>query len=74
MCDPQFPVPVTKHFRAKIVVFNVEVPIIKGTTCVLHYGAVQVIQDKNLAKFLLLCFKHCLLDSSDHEKASCSHQ
>jgi len=42
VCDPQFPVPVTKHFRAKIVVFNIEVPIIKGTTCVLHYGAVQV--------------------------------
>lgn len=41
VCDPQFPVPVTKHFRAKIVVFNVEIPIIKGTTCVLHYGSVQ---------------------------------
>lgn len=41
VCDPQVPIPVTKHFRAKIVVFNVEIPIIKGTTCVLHYGSVQ---------------------------------
>ena len=38
-------------FRAKVVVFNIEIPIIKGTTCVLHYGSVQT-QVSWLALFL----------------------
>jgi elongation factor 1 alpha-like protein len=38
LCDPAQPVPVTNKFQAKIVVFNIEVPITKGTfsTCISH--------------------------------------
>merc|ERR1712051_133892 len=39
--DPTAPLPVTKLFRAKIVVFAVDVPITKGYTCILHHGSVQ---------------------------------
>ena len=39
--DPTAPLPVTKLFRAKIVVFTVDVPITKGYTCILHHGSVQ---------------------------------
>jgi len=39
--DPAAPLPVTKLFRAKIVVFAVDVPITKGYTCILHHGSVQ---------------------------------
>lgn len=30
LCDPQYPIPVTTRFEARIVVFNVTVPITKG--------------------------------------------
>lgn len=40
--DPAAPLPVTKVFRAKLVVFNVDIPVTKGYTCILHYGNVQV--------------------------------
>lgn len=40
--DPAAPLPVTKVFRAKVLVFNVDVPVTKGYTCILHYGNVQV--------------------------------
>jgi elongation factor 1 alpha-like protein len=30
LCDPVQPVPVTSHFEARIVVFNIKVPITKG--------------------------------------------
>ena len=39
--DPALPLPMTKLFRAKIVVFNVDVPITKGYTCILHHGSAQ---------------------------------
>lgn len=39
--DPTMPLPVTRHFGAKIVVFTVDVPITKGFSCVLHHGSVQ---------------------------------
>jgi elongation factor 1 alpha-like protein len=30
LCDPMQPIPVTSHFEARIVVFNIKVPITKG--------------------------------------------
>lgn len=30
LCDPSFPVPVSSKFEAKVVVFNVTIPITKG--------------------------------------------
>jgi elongation factor 1 alpha-like protein len=40
-CDPAAPIPVTKKIKARIVVFNIEVPITKGFPVVFHYGSVQ---------------------------------
>ena len=40
-CDPAMPIQVTKRVKARIVVFNVEVPITKGFPVVFHYGSVQ---------------------------------
>ncbi|XP_019867339.1 protein HBS1 [Aethina tumida] len=37
LCDPQRPVPVAARFEARIVVFNVQVPITKGFSVVLHH-------------------------------------
>lgn len=37
LCDPQNPVPVAMKFQARIVVFNVKVPITKGFSVVLHH-------------------------------------
>ncbi|KAJ8944129.1 hypothetical protein NQ318_013313 [Aromia moschata] len=37
LCDPQNPVPVAMRFQARIVVFNVTVPITKGFSVVLHH-------------------------------------
>ena len=31
LCDPAHPQPLTPRFQAKIVVFNIEIPITKGT-------------------------------------------
>jgi elongation factor 1 alpha-like protein len=30
LCDPMHPIPVTSHFEARIVVFNIKVPITRG--------------------------------------------
>lgn len=30
LCDPQVPVPIASKFQARIVIFNVKVPITKG--------------------------------------------
>jgi elongation factor 1 alpha-like protein len=30
LCDPMQPIPVTSHFEARIVVFNIKLPITKG--------------------------------------------
>ena len=40
VCDPSQPVKVSRHFAAKLVVLNVEIPITKGFACVLHHGGV----------------------------------
>jgi len=41
LCDPSQPVPVATRFKARVVVFNIEVPITKGYPVVLHYGCVS---------------------------------
>jgi len=41
LCDPSKPVPVATRFRARVVIFNIEVPITKGYPVVLHYGCVS---------------------------------
>jgi len=41
LCDPSLPVPVATRFQARMVVFNIEVPITKGYPVVLHYGCVS---------------------------------
>ena len=41
-CDPTQPIAVTKRIQARIVVFNIELPITKGYPVVFHYGSVQV--------------------------------
>jgi len=41
LCDPSQPVPVATRFRARVVIFNIEVPITKGYPVVLHYGCVS---------------------------------
>jgi len=41
LCDPANPVPVTNTFKARIVVFNIDIPITKGYSVVLHYGCVS---------------------------------
>lgn len=35
--DPQYPVPVTSHFQARILVFNLKVPITKGFPVIMHH-------------------------------------
>lgn len=37
LCDSSFPVPVTSILEARIVVFNVDFPIVRGHQIVLHY-------------------------------------
>jgi elongation factor 1 alpha-like protein len=41
LCDPTYPIPVTSKFRARIVVFSIDIPITKGYPIILHYGCVS---------------------------------
>jgi len=41
LSDPGNPVTVTARFQARIVVFNIDVPITKGYPVVMHYGCVS---------------------------------
>ncbi|KAL3285327.1 hypothetical protein HHI36_019436 [Cryptolaemus montrouzieri] len=41
LCDPQDPVQVTSKFEARIVVFNIRVPITKGCNVVLHHQSLE---------------------------------
>jgi len=41
LSDPASPVTVTARFRARVVVFNIDVPITKGYPVVMHYGCVS---------------------------------
>jgi elongation factor 1 alpha-like protein len=40
-CDPAQPIQAAKLIRARIVVFNIEVPITRGFPVVLHFGSAQ---------------------------------
>jgi len=40
LCDPATPIPITAKFRARIVVFSIDIPITKGYPVLLHYGCV----------------------------------
>ncbi|XP_025405308.1 HBS1-like protein isoform X2 [Sipha flava] len=37
LCDPSFPVPITSILEARVIVFNVDFPIVRGHQIVLHY-------------------------------------
>lgn len=37
LCNPSFPVQMARSFRARIVIFNVSIPILKGFQVVIHY-------------------------------------
>ncbi|XP_017060133.1 HBS1-like protein [Drosophila ficusphila] len=37
ICDPQMPIPVTTRFQARVIVFNVKVPITMGFPVLLHH-------------------------------------
>ncbi|XP_064486426.1 HBS1-like protein isoform X2 [Ornithodoros turicata] len=41
LCDPAVPIRVTSKFQARIVVFNVEIPITRGFPVVLHYQSMS---------------------------------
>ncbi|KAK3921301.1 HBS1-like protein [Frankliniella fusca] len=37
LCDPQRPIPITSRFQARIVIFQLKVPITKGYSVVMHH-------------------------------------
>ncbi|KAI8820643.1 P-loop containing nucleoside triphosphate hydrolase protein [Fimicolochytrium jonesii] len=37
LCDPSAPVPITSHFRAQIVTFDIDIPLTIGVPVVLHH-------------------------------------
>lgn len=37
LCDPENPIPVSSLFRAQIVVFDLRVPILAGSQCLVHF-------------------------------------
>ena len=41
LCDPQNPIRATSRFKARVVIFNIEVPITKGFPVVLHYQSLS---------------------------------
>ena len=41
LSDPASPVPVASRFQARVVVFNIDIPITKGYPVVMHYGCVS---------------------------------
>jgi len=55
VCDPSSPVPVTSRFLARIVIFNIEMPITKGYPVIVHYGSVS--EQGNIKKLISLLNK-----------------
>lgn len=55
ICDPTSPIPVTSRFLARIVIFNIEVPITKGYPVIIHYGSVS--EQGNIKKLISLINK-----------------
>ncbi|OQR79809.1 HBS1 protein [Tropilaelaps mercedesae] len=41
LCDPSDPIRVVTKFEAKVVIFNIDVPIIKGFSVILHFQAMS---------------------------------
>lgn len=41
LCDPQYPIPVVRKFRAKLVVFQPPRPILKGDSMILHMHSIS---------------------------------
>jgi len=41
LSDPSAPIPVTARFQARLLVFNIDIPITKGYPVILHYGSVS---------------------------------
>ncbi|XP_067012360.2 protein HBS1 [Anabrus simplex] len=52
LCDPAKPIPVTTRFEARIVVFNIQVPITKGYAVIMHHHSLveQVVVSKLVAQ------------------------
>lgn len=55
LCDPANLVPVTTRFQARIVVFNIDMPITKGFPVIIHYGSVS--EQGNIKKLVSLINK-----------------
>ncbi|XP_030372270.1 HBS1-like protein [Scaptodrosophila lebanonensis] len=55
ICDPQTPIPVTTRFQARIIVFNVKVPITMGYPVLLHHQS--LIEPATVCKLTALIHK-----------------
>jgi len=55
LCDPTSLVPVTNKFQARVVVFNIDMPITKGFPVIIHYGSVS--EQGNIKKLVSLLNK-----------------
>lgn len=55
LCDPANLVPVTNRFQARLVIFNIEMPITKGFPLIIHYGSVS--EQGNIKKLVSLLNK-----------------
>ncbi|XP_050316410.1 protein HBS1 isoform X2 [Anthonomus grandis grandis] len=51
LCDPNQPIPVASKFEARIVVFNVAIPITKGYSVVLHHQS--LVEPAVISKLML---------------------
>ncbi|CAF1576324.1 unnamed protein product [Rotaria magnacalcarata] len=41
VCDPEYPIPCATVIQARIIIFNISVPIIPGTPAVFHFKSMQ---------------------------------
>lgn len=41
VCDPDFPIPCTAVVQARIIIFNINTPILPGTPVVFHFKSIQ---------------------------------
>jgi elongation factor 1 alpha-like protein len=37
LCDPEHPIPLTKKFKAQILTFSLDIPLMRGHRVMLHY-------------------------------------
>jgi len=59
LCDPEQPIPVLQRFKAQIITFQLQRPILKGTTAELHY---QTLNEPSVISKLV-----AILDKSNGE-------